>query len=128
MDEGGSIERVLTNVSRRHCWCPPAGGSIILSTGIIGIFVFLVSMVLLCVAHRRSLGHYRMGALAGLYTSTGLLILGIVLYAYKLNAGYSFILMTVSGFFYFVGTGLVIGGGWSFRDADLQKEQVPDSH
>ena len=77
------------------------GGTIILATGVIGVFVYLVSMVVLCIAHRRALSHYRMAAMVGLYVSTGLLVLGIVLYAYKNNAGYSFILMTLVGFMYF---------------------------
>lgn len=103
------------------------GGTIILATGIIGIFIFLVSMVLLLVAHRRSISNYRYGALLGLYLSSGLLVLGIVLYAHELNAGYSFILMTIAGFCYFIGVGLlVISGMASGTDSSSSSSSDPN--
>jgi len=102
------------------------GGTIILATGIIAIVLFVASLVLLCVAHRQVLGQYRIAALGGLYVSAGLLVLGIVLYAYKLNAGYSFILMTVAGFCYYIGIGFLFGGGWKLEK--VQQQQMVDEH
>ena len=71
-------------------------GTRILAPGVIGIFFFVVSTVVLCVAHRKFLPNYRLGAIAGLYVASALLILGAVLYAYKLFTGYSFMLMTIA--------------------------------
>lgn len=79
-------------------------GTIIMATGIIAFVAFIVAVVLLCVAHRKGLPSYRYGALALLYITSALMILGSVLYAEKAAAGYSFILMIIAGFFYFCGS------------------------
>lgn len=91
------------------------GGTIILATGIIAYFVFVLAVILLIVAHRRIISNYRYFGLFGLYVSSGLMVLGIVLYANKQFAGYSFILMVISGFLYFIGVGLVSAGGWDLK-------------
>lgn len=79
-------------------------GTIIMATGIIAFVAFIAAVVLLCVAHRKGLPNYRYGALALLYITSALMILGSVLYAEKAAAGYSFILMIIAGFFYFCGS------------------------
>jgi hypothetical protein len=88
------------------------GGTIILATGIIAFVVFIVALVLLVVAHRNGAANYRYAALFGLNITSFLMVLGIVLYSYKQLAGYSFILMIISGFFYFTGVALILAGGW----------------
>jgi len=88
------------------------GGTIILATGIIAFVIFIASVVLLTVAHRNGAANYRYGALFGLKITSFLMILGSVLYSYKQLAGYSFILMVISGFFYFMGIALIVTNGW----------------
>jgi hypothetical protein len=74
-----------------------------------------VSLTVLMISHRKMLANYRLFSLAGMYIASGLLILGSILYANKINAGYSFILMIIAGFLYLVGVGMVVSfGGWSF--------------
>ena len=106
-----------------------AGGTTILATGIVAFVVFIVALVCMTFAHRRMLANYRYGALLGLYVTSGLMVLGIVLYAYKQRAGFSFILMTVAGFCYFIGVGLVLGGGWeiSLAKGAQKPKDTPDS-
>jgi hypothetical protein len=68
-----------------------------LCAGITGFIIFLVAMVLLIVAHRHAHSNYRYAGLLGLYICSLLMTLGIIFYSDKMHAGYSFILMIVSG-------------------------------
>lgn len=112
---GGCKDQGLQGGTAEYCTRWFDGGTIILATGIISYVVFLLSLILLIVAHRRIISNYRYFGLFGLYVSSGLMVLGIVLYANKQFGGYSFILMVIAGFAYFIGVGLVTVGGWDLK-------------